>query len=75
MPARLKHMHDRVGSAYDDPHNGWKPFCRSLRVIPVHADHLSIVFEPHVSAVSACLRDLLIAEPVRKSAATSAARR
>jgi thioesterase domain-containing protein len=63
MPERLLRMHTLVGSAHDDPKNGWGEYCSALRIVPVHADHLSIVFEPHVAAVAALLRDLLDARP------------
>ncbi|MET0342148.1 MAG: amino acid adenylation domain-containing protein [Polyangiales bacterium] len=59
MPARLKRLHDMVGSAHDDAQNGWSALCQKLEVLPVHGDHLTIVFEPHVGQVAATLRRIV----------------
>ena len=63
LPAQLKKMHELFGSTHSDPQNGWAPFCRELRVIPVAGDHLSLIFEPHVAEIAELLRASATKQP------------
>jgi phthiocerol/phenolphthiocerol synthesis type-I polyketide synthase D len=31
---------------------GWAPLCRSLEVVPVPGDHLSLIDPPHVEVIA-----------------------
>jgi len=59
MPEPLRRLHDGAGSLYEAADNGWGEFCPALRVLPVHGNHLSMVFEPHVAQVAELLRGIL----------------
>lgn len=56
LPTALAGPHRAVGSMFASPTNGWERLePRSLRVIPVAGDHLSMMSEPHVADVAAKL--------------------
>ena len=56
LPAVLAGPHRLVGSMFASPTNGWEILTpRSLRVIEVAGDHLSMMSEPHVADVAAKL--------------------
>ena len=56
LPAALAGPHRLVGSMFASPTNGWEILTpRSLRVIEVAGDHLSMMSEPHVADVAAKL--------------------
>jgi thioesterase domain-containing protein len=56
LPAELAGPHSIVGSMFASPTNGWDRLApRSLRVIEVAGDHLSMMSEPHVADVAAKL--------------------
>ena len=56
LPAELAGPHRIVGSMFASPTNGWERLRpRSLRVIKVAGDHLSMMSEPHVADVAAKL--------------------
>ncbi|BBX69479.1 hypothetical protein MPSYJ_29400 [Mycolicibacterium psychrotolerans] len=56
LPEELTGPHHAVGSMFASPTNGWERLTpRSLRVIPVAGDHLSMMSEPHVADVGAKL--------------------
>ncbi|CAM2767564.1 amino acid adenylation domain-containing protein [Mycobacterium intermedium] len=56
LPAQLVGPHLMVGSMFASPTNGWEILApRSLRVIDVAGDHLSMMSEPHVADVAAKL--------------------
>ncbi|WP_238390551.1 MULTISPECIES: non-ribosomal peptide synthetase [unclassified Mycolicibacterium] len=53
LPAELAGAHRMVGSMFASPTNGWDRLQpRSLRVIEVAGDHLSMMSEPHVADVA-----------------------
>ena len=55
-PAELAGAHSLVGSMFASPTNGWEILTpRSLRVVAVAGDHLSMMSEPHVADVAAKL--------------------
>jgi amino acid adenylation domain-containing protein len=56
LPTELAGAHSLVGSMFASPTNGWEILTpRSLRVIEVAGDHLSMMSEPHVADVAAKL--------------------
>jgi thioesterase domain-containing protein len=56
LPGELAGAHRIVGSMFASPTNGWERLNpRSLRVIEVAGDHLSMMSEPHVADVAAKL--------------------
>ena len=56
LPAVLAGPHRIVGSMFASPTNGWERLTpRSLRVIDVAGDHLSMMSEPYVADVAAKL--------------------
>lgn len=56
MPADAEAVHAFVGSSFASPTNGWERFQpRSLTVIDVAGDHLSMMSEPDVADVAAKL--------------------
>jgi thioesterase domain-containing protein/acyl carrier protein len=56
LPAELAGAHSLVGSMFASPTNGWELLTpRSLRVVEVAGDHLSMMSEPHVADVAAKL--------------------
>ena len=56
LPAVLAGPHRIIGSMFASPTNGWERLTpRSLRVIDVAGDHLSMMSEPHVADVAAKL--------------------
>jgi thioesterase domain-containing protein len=56
LPAALAGPHSLVGSMFASPTNGWEILTpRSLKVIEVAGDHLSMMSEPHVADVAAKL--------------------
>jgi amino acid adenylation domain-containing protein len=56
LPEVLAGPHRLVGSMFASPTNGWEILTpRSLRVIEVAGDHLSMISEPHVADVAAKL--------------------
>jgi amino acid adenylation domain-containing protein len=56
LPAELAGPHRIVGSMFASPTNGWERLTpRSLRVIEVAGDHLSMMSEPHIADVAAKL--------------------
>jgi thioesterase domain-containing protein/acyl carrier protein len=62
LPAELVGPHRLVGSMFASPTNGWEILTpRSLRVIEVSGDHLSMMSEPHVADVAAKLSTELAA--------------
>jgi amino acid adenylation domain-containing protein len=62
LPAELAGPHRTVGSMFASPTNGWEILTpRSLRVIEVAGDHLSMMSEPHVADVAAKLSTELAA--------------
>ncbi|HXO80443.1 MAG TPA: amino acid adenylation domain-containing protein [Mycobacterium sp.] len=62
LPAELAGPHRLVGSMFASPTNGWEILTpRSLRVIEVAGDHLSMMSEPHVADVAAKLSTELAA--------------
>ena len=62
FPAELAGPHHVVGSMFASPTNGWDRLSpRSLRVIDVAGDHLSMMSEPHVADVAAKLATELAA--------------
>jgi amino acid adenylation domain-containing protein len=62
LPAELAGPHSLVGSMFASPTNGWEILTpRSLRVIEVAGDHLSMMSDPHVADVAAKLSEELAA--------------
>src|SRR5271166_1528150 len=62
LPAELVGPHRLVGSMFASPTNGWEILTpRSLRVIEVSGNHLSMMSEPHVADVAAKLSTELAA--------------
>jgi thioesterase domain-containing protein len=62
LPAELVGPHRLVGSMFASPTNGWEILApRSLRVIEVAGDHLSMMSAPHVADVAAKLSTQLAA--------------
>lgn len=62
LPTELAGPHRAVASMFDSPTNGWERLSpRSLRVIEVAGDHLSMMSEPHVADVAAKLSAALAA--------------
>jgi amino acid adenylation domain-containing protein len=60
FPAALAGAHGTVGSMFDSPTNGWERLLpRSLRVIDVAGDHLSMMLEPNVADVAEKLAAVL----------------
>jgi amino acid adenylation domain-containing protein len=60
MPADAATVHRIVGSSFKSPTNGWERLApRSLTVIDVAGDHLSMMSEPNVADVAAKLRAAL----------------
>jgi thioesterase domain-containing protein len=60
LPAFAAHVHRVVGSSFTSPTNGWdrlKP--RSLTVVDVPGDHLSMMSEPHIADVASKLQAML----------------
>ena len=56
LPAELADPHSLVGTMFASPTNGWEILTpRSLRVVDVAGDHLSMMSEPHVADVAAKL--------------------
>lgn len=56
LPAELAGPHRIVGSMFASPANGWEILApRSLKVIEVAGDHLSMMSEPYVADVAAKL--------------------
>ena len=56
MPAAAAHVHRIVGSSFTSPTNGWERLApRSLTVIDVAGDHLSMMSEPNIADVGAKL--------------------
>jgi thioesterase domain-containing protein len=56
LPAELAEAHGLVGSMFASPTNGWEILTpRSLRVVEVAGDHLSMMSEPHIADVAAKL--------------------
>jgi thioesterase domain-containing protein/acyl carrier protein len=56
LPAELAGPHSLVGTMFASPTNGWEILTpRSLRVVEVAGDHLSMMSEPHVADVAAKL--------------------
>lgn len=65
LPADLAGAHRIVGSMFDSPTNGWDRLNpRSLTVVEVAGDHLSMMSEPHVADVAAKLSSELMAVPI-----------
>jgi amino acid adenylation domain-containing protein len=53
MPAEAEYVHHIVGSSFTSPTNGWERLTpRSLTVIEVAGDHLSMMSEPNVADVA-----------------------
>lgn len=62
LPAVLAAPHRVMGSMFESPTNGWERLApRSLRVIEVAGDHLSMMSEPHVADVAAKLSAEIVA--------------
>jgi amino acid adenylation domain-containing protein len=60
MPADAEHVHHIVGSSFTSPTNGWERLApRSLTVIDVAGDHLSMMSEPNIADVAAKLHAAL----------------
>ena len=62
MPADAEHVHHMVGSSFHQPNqrlegSGWRP--RSLTVIDVAGDHLSMMSEPNIADIAAKLDAVL----------------
>jgi amino acid adenylation domain-containing protein len=56
MPADAEHVHAIVGSSFTSQTNGWERLApRSLTVIDVAGDHLSMMSEPNIADVAAKL--------------------
>jgi amino acid adenylation domain-containing protein len=56
MPADAANVHRIVGSSFTSPTNGWERLApRSLTVIDVAGDHLSMMSEPNIADVAAKL--------------------
>ncbi len=56
LPAVAAHVHRVVGSRFTSPTNGWERLApRSLTVIDVPGDHLSMMSEPNIADVAAKL--------------------
>ncbi len=56
LPAVAAHVHRVVGSRFTSPTNGWERLTpRSLTVIDVPGDHLSMMSEPNIADVAAKL--------------------
>ena len=56
MPADAEHVHHIVGSSFTSQTNGWERLApRSLTVIDVAGDHLSMMSEPNIADVAAKL--------------------
>jgi thioesterase domain-containing protein len=63
LPEELAGPHRIVGSMFASPTNGWERLRpRSLRVIEVAGDHLSMMSEPHVADVATKLSAELAAD-------------
>jgi amino acid adenylation domain-containing protein len=53
MPAEAAYVHHIVGSSFTSPTNGWERLTpRSLTVIDVAGDHLSMMSEPNIADVA-----------------------
>jgi thioesterase domain-containing protein len=53
MPADAEHVHRIVGSSFTSPTNGWERLTpRSLTVIDVAGNHLSMMSEPNIADVA-----------------------
>jgi amino acid adenylation domain-containing protein len=53
MPADAEHVHRIVGSSFTSPTNGWEQLTpRSLTVIDVAGNHLSMMSEPNIADVA-----------------------
>jgi amino acid adenylation domain-containing protein len=60
MPADAEHVHYIVGSNFTSQTNGWERLApRSLTVIDVAGDHLSMMSEPNIADVAAKLEAVL----------------
>lgn len=60
LPAVAAHVHRTVGSGFTSPTNGWERMTpRSLTVIDVPGDHLSMMSEPNIVEVAARLDAVL----------------
>jgi amino acid adenylation domain-containing protein len=60
MPVAAAHIHHTVGSSFLSPTNGWERLApRSLTVIDVAGDHLSMMSEPNIADVAAKLEAAL----------------
>jgi len=60
MPADAEHVHHIVGSSFTSQTNGWERLApRSLTVIDVAGDHLSMMSEPNIADVAAKLEAAL----------------
>jgi amino acid adenylation domain-containing protein len=60
MPADAEHVHRIVGSCFTSHTNGWERLApRSLTVIDVAGDHLSMMSEPNIADVAAKLQAAL----------------
>ena len=56
LPTELAGPHSLAGTMFASPTNGWEILTpRSLRVIEVAGDHLSMMSDPHVADVAAKL--------------------
>ena len=56
MPAEAEHVHHIVGSSFNSQTNGWDRLApRSLTVMDVAGDHLSMMSEPNIADVAAKL--------------------
>lgn len=60
LPVALREMHERAGTRYDDPCNGWcNETSGHIEVIEVDGDHLTIMEEPCVGVVVERIVELL----------------
>jgi len=60
MPADAEHVHHIVGSSFTSQTNGWDRLApRSLTVIEVAGDHLSMMSEPNIADVALKLQAVL----------------
>ncbi|MBM4823555.1 amino acid adenylation domain-containing protein [Streptomyces actuosus] len=73
LPDVLKPVHDRAGSLYHEPANGWRRLTTGrVRVVDVPGDHMQIVQDPYVHHVAAVLTDATGADATERRPTPSA---
>ncbi|WP_191488784.1 amino acid adenylation domain-containing protein [Pseudomonas sp. FEN] len=65
LPDVLRAPHEQVGTAFRDPYRGWRSIAPEVERIAVEGDHLSMMREPHIERVGACIKSRIDAARVR----------